>query len=63
MAKKMIATIPAGPVDNRWTYYRLSARAMASQERSIALEVNYMRRHYPGFLSQENVAESITRSR
>jgi len=39
------------------TYYRLLDRAMAAQERTIALEFDYMRRHYPGFLSQENVAE------
>jgi hypothetical protein len=43
---------------HRWTYYRLLAKAMAAQERSIALELDYMRRHYPGFLSQENFAES-----
>jgi hypothetical protein len=29
---------------------------MAAQERSIALELDYMRRHYPGLLSRENVA-------
>jgi hypothetical protein len=43
---------------HRMTYYRLSAKAMAAQERSIALELDYMRRHYPGLLSQENFAES-----
>jgi hypothetical protein len=43
---------------HRLTYYRLSHRAMAAHERLIALELEYMRRHYPGFLSQENVAES-----
>jgi hypothetical protein len=43
---------------HRMTYYRLSAKAMAAHERSIALELDYMRRHYPGFLSQENFAES-----
>jgi hypothetical protein len=42
---------------HRMTYYRLSAKAMAAQERSLALELDYMRRHYPGFLSRENVAE------
>jgi hypothetical protein len=42
---------------HRMTYYRLSAKAMAVQERSIALELGYMRRHYPGLLSQKNVAE------
>ena len=36
---------------HRMTYYRLSAKAMAAQERSIALELDYMRRHYPGFLN------------
>jgi hypothetical protein len=35
---------------HRMTYYRLSARAMAAQERSIALELEYMRCHYPGSL-------------
>ena len=43
---------------HRWTYYRLSAKAMAAHERLIALELDYMRRHYPGLLSQENFAES-----
>jgi hypothetical protein len=33
---------------HRWTYYRLSAKAMAAQERSISLELAHMRRHYPG---------------
>jgi hypothetical protein len=32
---------------HRWTYYRLSAKAMAAHERSIALESDYLRRHYP----------------
>ena len=40
---------------HRLTYYRLSAKAMAAQERSIALESDYLRRHYPGLLSRENV--------
>jgi hypothetical protein len=43
---------------HRWTYYRLSAKAMAAQERSLALEIDDMRRRYPGLLSQENFAES-----
>jgi hypothetical protein len=43
---------------HRWTYYRLPAKAMAAQERSIALELDYMRRHYPGLLSQENLVGS-----
>ena len=42
----------------RLTYYRLSAKAMAAHERLIALELDYMRRHYPGLFSQENFAES-----
>jgi hypothetical protein len=42
---------------HRWTYRRLLARAMAAQERSIALELEFIRRHYPGLLSRENVAE------
>jgi hypothetical protein len=37
------------------TYYRWLHKAMAAQERSIALESDYLRRHYPGFLSRENV--------
>jgi hypothetical protein len=40
---------------HRRTYYRRLIRAMAVQERSIALESDYLRRHYPGFLSRENV--------
>jgi hypothetical protein len=43
---------------HRLTYYRLSAQAMAAHERLIALELDYMRRRYPGLLSEENVAES-----
>jgi hypothetical protein len=39
---------------HRLTYYRLSAKAMAAQERSIALELEYLRRHYPGVLRDEN---------
>jgi hypothetical protein len=42
---------------HRWTYYRLSAKAMAAHERLIALELDYMRQRYPGLLSDENVAE------
>jgi hypothetical protein len=40
---------------HRWTYYRLSDKAMAAHERSLALEIDHMRRHYPGLLSQENL--------
>ena len=40
---------------HRWTYYRLLARAMAAHERLLALEIDNMRRHYPGLLSQENL--------
>jgi hypothetical protein len=43
---------------HRWTYRRLFAKAMAAQERLLALEIDHMRRHYPGLLSQENFAES-----
>jgi hypothetical protein len=35
---------------HRWTYYRLSAKAMAAQERSIALDSDYLRRRYAGLL-------------
>jgi hypothetical protein len=34
---------------HRMTYYRLSAKAMAAQGRSIGVEVDYMRGHYPVF--------------
>jgi hypothetical protein len=40
---------------HRWTYYRLFAKAMAAQERSIALDLDYMRRHYLGLLREEDV--------
>ena len=43
------------PRMHRLTYYRLSAKAMAAQERSIALGLEYLRRHYPGVLRDENV--------
>jgi hypothetical protein len=43
---------------HRMTYYRLSAKAMAAHERLIALELDYLRCHDPGFLSRENVAGS-----
>ena len=36
---------------HRQTYYQWFNKAMAAQERSIGLELAYMRRHYPGFLS------------
>jgi hypothetical protein len=35
---------------HRLTYYRLFHKAMAAQERSIALDIDYLRRSYPGFL-------------
>jgi hypothetical protein len=55
----LLEPFPARPRGmHRMTYYRLSAKAMAAQERSIALELDYMRRHYPGLLSEENVAEN-----
>jgi hypothetical protein len=40
---------------HRWTYYRLLARAMAAHERLLALEIDHVRRYYPGLLSQENL--------
>ena len=43
---------------HRWTYYRLSAKAMAAHERLLALEIDHIRRHYPGLLSQENLVGS-----
>src|SRR6516165_8379952 len=48
----LTAPFPARPRGmHRMTYYRLLDRAMAAQERTIALEFDYMRRHYPGPLS------------
>jgi hypothetical protein len=45
----LLEPFPARPRGmHRMTYYRLSAQTMAAQERSIALELDYMRRHYPG---------------
>ena len=41
-----------------WTYYRLFAKAMAAQERSIGLDSDYLRPRYPGLLSEEKVAEN-----
>ena len=40
------------------TYDRLFARAMTAQERWIGLSRGYLRRHYPGLLTQENIAGS-----
>jgi len=40
------------------TYDRLLARAMTAQERWIGLSRGYLRRHYPGLLTQENIAGS-----
>jgi hypothetical protein len=45
---------------HRWTYRRLFAKAMAAQERSIALELDYMRRQYPGFEPGERRRELIS---
>ena len=39
------------------TYYRWLHKAMAAQERSLALAIDDIRRRYPGLLSEENVAE------
>jgi hypothetical protein len=43
---------------HRQTYYRWLHKAMAAQERSLALAIDDIRRRYPGLLSEENVAES-----
>ena len=43
---------------HRPTYYRLFSRAAVGQERSIALEREYLNRHYPGVLNSENVVGS-----
>ena len=54
----LTAPFPARPRGmHRMTYYRLLDGAMTAQERSVAPELEYMRRHYPGLLSRENVAE------
>jgi hypothetical protein len=51
------------PRMHRLTYYRLSAKTMAAQERSIGLERDYLRRHYPAVLRDETVVGSWSRSR
>ena len=43
------------PRMHRLTYYRLSAKAMTAQEHSLGLDIEYLRRHFPGFLHNENV--------
>jgi hypothetical protein len=43
---------------HRMTYHRVFAKAMAAQGCSLALAIDDIRRRYPGFLSEENVAES-----
>jgi hypothetical protein len=42
---------------HRTTYYRRFNKAVAAQERWIALERDYMRRKYPAASANENVAE------
>jgi hypothetical protein len=48
---------------HRITYYRLSARAMAAQERSIGLEIEYLHRRYPGLLSKDDATVGAVRGR
>jgi hypothetical protein len=42
---------------HRRTYYRLFDRAARAQECWIALSRDYLRRHHPGVLHDENMAE------
>jgi hypothetical protein len=46
------------PRMHRLTYHRLFAKAMAAQERSLGLEIDDIRRRYPGLLGEENAAKS-----
>jgi hypothetical protein len=48
---------------HRITYYRLSAKAMAAQERSIDLEIEYLHRRYPGLLSKDDATVGVVRGR
>ena len=43
------------PGMHRRTYGRLFNKAAAAQDRWITLEHDYMRRHYPGILPEENI--------
>jgi hypothetical protein len=47
---------PDKPPGMHWrTYGRLFNKAAAAQELWMAVEHDYMRRHYPGVLPEENV--------
>jgi len=43
------------PRMHRRTYGRLFNKAEAAQQRWMAMEFDYMRRHYPGVLRDENL--------
>ncbi len=47
---------------HRITYYRLSAKAMTAQERSIALESDYLRRCYPGLFEPAAISHAAKRT-
>ena len=48
---------------HRRTYHKLLARAMAVQERSIGLEIEYLHRRYPGLLSKDDSTVGAVRGR
>jgi hypothetical protein len=48
---------------HRITYYWLSAKAMATQERSIALEIEYLHRRHPGLRSKDDAHVGAVRGR
>jgi len=57
--RNMLEPLPRKPPRmHTRTYDRLLARAMTAQERWIGLQHDYLARHYPGLLSQENLLES-----
>jgi hypothetical protein len=39
---------------HRRTYYRLAGKAIAAQERLLGLEIDAIRRRFPGLASDEN---------
>jgi hypothetical protein len=46
------------PRMHRWTYFRVSAAAIRAQERALGLEIDEIRRRFPGLLTQDAAAPS-----
>jgi len=52
----ILELFPEKPPRMHWrTYGRLFNKAEAEQQRWMAMERDYMRRHYPGVLPEENI--------